>query len=197
MVNEHDDLALTLIELERLEAERKLRSIPAPLLETTWVLDAQVEAVVDALLIATATGDDRAYAHARHTGEWAARIAGELDFAPSAPFVRRCGVLADVDPAIVERVREVRECAPFVRAFQELRVGQGRAEVQTAALIIAVAEEFDSLIFACDEDDRYSPGDALRMMRNCADDHTTPIVQALLRAIRNAPADLVEHAHVA
>lgn len=125
-------LGLTLATLERLEAERRLRAIPAGLLESSWALEAQTEAVIEALLAAS-TQDERACAHARHVGEWAARIAAELPFAPGPGYVRRCGVLADVDRVVLERVREARECAPVVRAFQRLRMAdEGLATKSTA-----------------------------------------------------------------
>lgn len=185
------DLSLTLAELDRLETERKLRAIPAAVLGATWVLDAQVEAVIDALLIANTAHDEWSYAHARHTGEWAARIAAQLAFAPAPCFARRCGVLAEIDPAVIERVREVRECAPVAREFQEMRVGEAAADMHAATVIVAVAEEFDSLIFAADDNRRHSPNDALRVMRYCADVRTLPIIEALLRAIRTASCDLL------
>lgn len=188
-----EDLAATLATLERLEAERKLRSIPAPLLESSWALEAQTEAVVDALLAALAGGNDREYAHARHVGEWCARIAAELPCAPAPAFLRRCGVLADTDPAVLERIREVRDCAPVVRSFQRMQLcADTIGGIDSAgARIIAVAEEFDSALFAADEERRYSPGDALRMLIQTADEHTRPIVEALRRALRNAPATLL------
>ena len=60
---------LTLHELTRLEAERKLQALPAAVLETAWVREAQIEAVIDAVL-AVAFGDDtQALARARHAGD--------------------------------------------------------------------------------------------------------------------------------
>ena len=44
------DTELTLHELSRLEAQRKLRDLPAAVLETAWVREAQIEAVIDAVL---------------------------------------------------------------------------------------------------------------------------------------------------
>ena len=182
-------MSLTLGELERLEAERKLRSIPAVILDSTWVLHAQEEAVIDAVLLATTAGDNRAYAHARHTGEWAARIATELPGSPAAEFMRRCGVLADANPAALERIREVRDCTRVVRAFQHMRLGgDASPDVVVPALIIAIADEFDLRIFEDLDAERYSPNNALRIMQRSAEARTTPIVQALLRAVRNGPA---------
>lgn len=183
---ENRSLDLAIATVDRLEAERRLRSLPPNLLESAWALEAQAEAVVDALLVATAQGE-RGYAHARHVGEWAARIVAELSFAPSSAYMRRCGVLADIDPAIVERVREIRECAPVVRAFQRLRMAvEGPGEIRTAALIVAVADEFDTLVFDCDDEHRHSPNDALRMMIRCANDEGRPIVDALRRSTLKA-----------
>ena len=179
------DYASTIATLERLEAERKLRCIPAELLESTWASEAQIEAVIDAILLATMVGDGRAYAHARHVGEWAARIAAEVPDAPSPAYIRRCGVLAAVDPAVLERVREVRDYAPVVRMLRRLRMYDiDIADVRTEALIVAVADEFDLLTFACDDELRYSPKDALRIMARRANDERHAIVSALLRAVR-------------
>lgn len=179
------NLDLTLATLERLEATRRLQSIPAALLESSWALEAQTEAVIDALLAVTAAGD-RAYAHARHVGEWAARIAANLPCAPNTAFMRRCGALADLDPATLERVREVRDCAPVVREYQRLRMRlEAPDEIRTAALIVAVADEFDSLIFDCDDEDRHSPNDALRVMTACADTESRDIVAALGSAAKH------------
>lgn len=174
---------ITIFELDRLEAERKLRSIPASLLESCWARETQIEAVIDAILIAATCEDANAYAHARHVGEWAARIAAELPRAPSPAFMRRCGVLAGVDPAILARLPEVRKCAPVVRAFQRLRMGGNRgAETRTAALIVAVADEFESLLG--ERGGQRGAANAMRAIARCADDESREIVQALLRAAR-------------
>jgi hypothetical protein len=51
------DTELTLHELERLEAQRKLRDLPAALVETAWVREAQIEAVIDAVLVVALGAD--------------------------------------------------------------------------------------------------------------------------------------------
>ncbi len=173
---------ITMFELDRLEAERKLRTIPGSLLESCWARDTQIEAVIDAILVTTC-GNAGTYAHARHVGEWAARIATELPFAPSPAFMRRCGVLAGSDPAMLARLPEVREYAPIVRAFQRLRMGgNGGRETRTAALIVAIADEFESLLSECNG--QRGAADAMRVVARCADDESREIVQALLRAAR-------------
>jgi hypothetical protein len=178
-----DDLNGMLATLDRLEAQRKLKSIPAAILETVWVTDAQVEAVIDAVLVAVTAGNGHALVHARHTGEWASRIAAELPHAPSPAFMRRCGVLAQVDPATLQRIRELREYAPVVH---ELQHGIDSAP----AHIIAIAAAFDALLVAADPEDRYAPSDALRIILKSANPRTRPIAEALRRACRNAPAHL-------
>jgi HD-GYP domain-containing protein (c-di-GMP phosphodiesterase class II) len=178
-----DDLSGVLATLDRLEAQRRLKSIPAVILETSWVLDAHIEAVIDAVLVAVTAGDDRAFAHARHTGEWASRIAAELPQAPSPPFMRRCGVLAQADPAVLSRIRELREYAVAIHEFQH-------GIDSTAARILTVAAAFDSLIFAADPEQRYAPSDALRMLLQSAHPGAREIVAALRRACRNAPEHL-------
>ncbi|HLI94647.1 MAG TPA: hypothetical protein VKT72_01015 [Candidatus Baltobacteraceae bacterium] len=178
-----DELSAAPAILDRLEAQRKLKSIPAVLLESAWVLEVQVEAVIDAVLVATTGGSDQAAAHARHTGEWASRIAAELPHAPGPAFMRRCGVLAQIDSAILARVRELREYASAVRDFQH-----GGDSI--AAHILAVAAAFDSLIVAASPEERYPPSDALRMISQSADETTRSVVEALRRACRNAPEHL-------
>ena len=89
------DTELTLHELERLEAQRKLRDLPAAIVETAWVREAQIEAVIDAVL--TVALGAEATAHARHAGEWCARIAAALPNGPDPSLARRVGVLGDID----------------------------------------------------------------------------------------------------
>lgn len=179
-----NDSDLVLTELRRLEAERKLRTLPRALLESSWANEAQIEAVVDAVLTCATAADARALAHARHVGEWAARIACHLPEAPSLPFMRRFGVLADVEPAVLESLPEVRDLAPAVREFQYVRMGEV-AEPHVATLIVAVADEFDSLIENANRDARMSARDALHYMQRSAKPNTMPIVQALRHACRS------------
>lgn len=179
------NVELALATADRLEAQRRLRSIPADLLESAWARDAQTEAVIDALLVSSTASDGRMYVHARSVGEWAARIAAALPCAPSPAFMRRCGVLADMDPSVLERLPEVRYCAPVVRAFQRLRLsGEDGAEVRSAAIIVAVADEFDSLL--SEDDCHRGAADAMRTMVRCANEKTREVVHALLRAARAA-----------
>lgn len=178
-----EDLALTLSTLDRLEAERKLRSMPASLLESSWARATQREAVIDALLTVLTSGSPSAYAHARHVGEWSARIAQHVVSGPDASFLRCCGVLSQMDPGVLERLPEVRKFAPVVRTFQSIRMGQDATGgiARRAALIVCVADEFDSLAFGS-ADARLSPSDAFRIMERSATDEILPIVQALRKA---------------
>jgi hypothetical protein len=178
-----DDLSALLTTLERLEAERKLRSMPSAVLETAWVLDAQVEAVIDAVLVVATAGDHRAFAHARHTGEWASRIAAEVPDGPDPSHMRRSGALAGIDPALLARIPELREYAAAVTAFQS-------SADSASAKIIAAASAFDELIAAPDAAARYAPGDALRMLCQSATPRTRGVIDALRRACRNAPEHL-------
>lgn len=184
-----DDVGLTLATLDRLEAERKLRVMPTEFLECGWALEAQREAVIDALLTASTASRPSDYIHARHVGEWSARIAQRTDSALHASFMRRCGVLAEIDPDVLDRLPEVREFAMVVRAYQSIRIGEDMTDgiARTAALIVAVADEFDSLAFEPDIERRCSPNDAIRMMSRCAEEKNRAIVQALMRAVREAP----------
>ncbi len=143
-------------------------------------MESQAEAVLDAVLLALTAGNTRAYARARHVGEWCARMAAELPSAPAAAFMRRCGVLARLDPRAFDCIAELREYAPVVRAFQ-------RGAECTETRVIAVAEEFDSLVFDRAKDHRCAPSDALRMLIRSADEGGKPIIDALRKAMRNAP----------
>lgn len=186
-------LEFTLRVLDRLEGERKLRAIPKALLESAWASEAQTEAVIDALLTATSVGKPGAYGHARQVGEWAARIGVHVANAPSPAFLRRCGVLADVDPWVLERLAEVREFASTVRAYQSMRIGApvGDGPQRTAARIILVADEFDSLAMGADVT---PPAEALRIMQRHATAEVRPFVSALLQAVKSARGGLVASA---
>lgn len=175
-----DDVIFALSEIERREAERKAKVIPEQLL-AAWALESQTEAVIDALLAAWTHDAPQSAVHARHVGEWAARIAAELSCAPSPAFMRRCAVLANLNPAILETLPEVRDCAPVVRAFQGARMQKaGNGELRSAALIVAVADEFQSLLD--ERSERRGASDAMRVMVQCSDEESREIVHALLRA---------------
>lgn len=163
--------------------------MPAEMLESSWARDVQTEAVIDALLVFSTAADTRMYVHARNVGEWAARIAAKLPCAPSPAFMRRCGVLSEVDPAILERLPETRDVALAVRAFQEIRMAEDTIHgvARIAALIVCVAQEFDSLAFGA-PDRRVSASDALRMLQRTASNETREVVRALALVLRAAPS---------
>lgn len=162
------DNELTLHELNRLEAERKLRALPEAILETAWVREAQIEAVIDAVLV-VGLSDPRALARARHTGEWAARIAAGLPAGPDPASARRAGALFDIEPATLERIPELQRFAKRGQAW----------------LIASVAREFETRITP-DEHGRYhSPRAVLQAMRANADAATRPIVEALEHAVQS------------
>jgi hypothetical protein len=180
------DEELTLHELRRLEAERKLRAIPAQVLETAWVLDAQIEAVIDAVLAVTYAGDAAAYAHARHVGEWCARIASVLPtFGPGPQFARRVGLLADLDPSVLERIPELKHLAPGVRHYQALAM-QETVEAGTISMIVATADEFDSRIKSNANGYMPPPGAVLRLMSKNASDVSRPVIEALSEVVRSS-----------
>jgi hypothetical protein len=163
------DDELTLHELARLEAERKARTLPATILETAWVREAQIEAVIDAVLV-VGLGDARAVARARHTGEWAAKIAAALPEGVDPALARRVGALLDVETSVLERIPELRHIAKRGQAW----------------LVACVAREFETRI-APDERGRYqSPRAVLQAMRANADAESRPIVEALERAVQPA-----------
>jgi hypothetical protein len=163
------DDELTLHELARLEAERKLRSLPAGVLETSWVREAQIEAVIDAVLVVGLRGAGP-IALARHTGEWCARIAAALPDGPDPSLARRVGVLSDIEPATLERIAELRHI-PI------------RAKSALLASIAQVAREFATRIEPDERGHVTSPHVVLRAMTAKADAHTRPIVEALQAAL--------------
>lgn len=172
------DEELTLRELRRLEAERMLRGIPKVILDTVWVRDAQIEAVIDAVLAVTVGGDVRAIARARNGGEWCARIASALSYAPGPGLARRVGVLRDVDPAALARIAELEHLSSYVSDYQAYALGAA-PDPRTLSLIVAVADEFDARIAPDDEGRCTSPASALRAMLANATESTRPIVEAL------------------
>ncbi len=173
------DDELTLHELRRLEAERKLRAIPAELLDVAWVREAQIEAVIDAVLAVTIGGDAAAVAQARHVGEWCARIAASLPYGPEPAFARRVGVLADVDPTALERIPELRNVAPHVADYQHLAMEAFDGEPRVLSIVVAVASEFDARI----SEEQRSASSVLRSMLADAAPAYRAIVQALADAI--------------
>ena len=176
------DDELTLRELQRLEAERRLLSIPEGVLETAWVRSAQVEAVIDAVLAVTFGADAAAYAQARHVGEWCFRIAGGLAYGPDPAFARRVGVLCDVDPVALERIRELRHMATYVREYQCYAM-KGAENPRTLSVIVAVADEFATRIAQDDRGCGVSPHSVLRTMTKRADETSKPVLEALMNVV--------------
>lgn len=173
------DTELTLHELTRLEAQRKLRALPEALLETAWVREAQIEAVIDAVLTVAFSGNADALAHTRHTGEWCARIAAALPGAPDPSLARRVGVLSAIDADVLDRIAELRHIARYSREGQ-------------LKLIASVAREFDARISPDEFGRCTSPPIILRAMLANADDVARPIVAALQATLHRA-----RHARVA
>ncbi len=178
------DEELTLDELRRLEAARKLRSIPAEVLETAWVQEAQIEAVLDAVLAVTFGGDVEAIAHARHTGEWCARIAAALPYGPDPAIARRVGALADAAPSVLERIPELQYLAGYVRDYQAYAI-EGAKEPRTISVIVETASEFDARIMPDECGSSPSPAAVLRAMLANADVASRPIIEALADAVHS------------
>lgn len=135
------DEELTLHELKRLEAERKLRSIPADILDTAWVRDAQIEAVIDAVLAVQYSRKPLAYAHARHVGEWCARIAEKLAKGPNPVIARRVGVLANVDAEAISQLPELQSLSIHVRDYQTA-TNDDELQRSIMSTIVSVADDF-------------------------------------------------------
>ncbi len=174
------DDELTRHELDRLEAQRKLQAIPSEILETAWVREAQIEAVVDALLTVGSGGDVRVQARARRTGEWCARIAAQLLAGDPADF-RRAGVLKNIAPGLLEQIPELAHLSAYVRDYQAVSAGKPGGRL-TPGHIIAVADEFDARIDALDECD-VSPREVLDGMLGGAQPARRGIVEALAAAL--------------
>ncbi|MHB8148227.1 MAG: hypothetical protein ACYDGM_13345 [Vulcanimicrobiaceae bacterium] len=176
------DEELTLRELGRLEAERKLRTIGPGVLETAWVREAQIEAVIDAVLAVSVGGDVPAYARAREVGEWSARIAAALEDGPDPAVARRVGALRDADPAALERIAELHGLADFVREYQHYAIEHGR-NAGIIVLIAIVADEFAQRISP--DRDGHSPSASLvlEVMRARSEGALRPIVAALSIAV--------------
>jgi len=172
------DTELTLHELGRLEAQRKLRDLPAAIVETAWVREAQIEAVIDAVLAVALGGDAAATARARHAGEWSARIATALPGGPDPSLARRVGVLSEIDSAFLERIAELRHIARYNDGSQP-------------RLIARVARAFDERISPNEHGRCSSPQAVLRAMRANADDAARPIVEALESVLHTASHALV------
>ena len=163
------------------EAERKLLAIPAAILEQAWRREAQIEAVIDAVLHTTFGGDPDGYAQARHVGEWCARIAMELPYGPDRSFARRVGVLRDIDPDILAALPETAIFVDHVREYQGLHVGA--VAERTMSHIVAVADEFASTITPGANGVSFSPRRALAIMKAGATSSNAAIIDALERAI--------------
>ncbi len=127
-------------------------------------------------------GDAAAYAHARHVGEWCARIAGSLACGPDRQLARRVGVLAGADPAALERIDELVRYAPFVRDYQSWVMLETK-NPRTTSLIVSVADEFDTRVARSGKGNEASPSAALRSMAAQADEAQRPIVEALSIAV--------------
>lgn len=184
------DEELTLRELGRLENERKLRSIPGHVLETTWVREAQIEAVIDAVLAATFSGSPESLVHARHVGEWCARIAAGIEFGPDPSFARRVGVLADIDPGVLEMLPELECFTASVRAYQQVSV-TGYNIPSATTLIVHVADEFARRLNRYEHHNGPSPSAVMIGMLTESNEGTRVSVEALqavlhLRHIRVA-----------
>ena len=178
------DEQLTLREVRRLEAERKLQSIPEAVLETAWVREAQVEAVIDAVLSVTVGGEARAYAHARHVGQWCARMAAGLPSGPDPVLARRVGVLADVDPAVLDRVDEVAHLAPYVRDYQAAALDPPET-ASVMSIMVMVAAEFEQRLATCRYGTYATPLAVLRTMMASGTSVSAPVLDALSRTLKS------------
>ena len=177
-------LMITILNRRRLEAERKLRSLPESVLEIAWIREAQVEAVVDAVLAVTYAGNAAAYAHARHMGEWCARIAKNLTFGPDPSFARRVGVLAEADPQLLSTLPELEAFSIYVRAYQTARME--REDATVLSLVMIAADEFERCISAFASGHGPSPKSVLVSMLQHSSQKMAAVFEALERAVQRA-----------
>jgi len=175
------DEQVTLRELTRLEAARKLETLPEGVLEVAWVREAQVEAVIDAIVAVAYRGDVGAISHARHVGEWCARIAVALDEGPDPSFARRVGVLCDVDPDALDQIAEVRHLSDSVRAYQDDAMMSG-PNSNLFSIIVSVANEFDERISPGPSGHTRSATLVLQSMKASSHGARAQVVEALDRA---------------
>jgi len=168
------------------ETERKLLAIPAAILELAWRREAQVEAVVDAVLHSTFVDDQKSYAQARRVGEWCARLAVALPYGPDPSFARRVGVLREIAPSLLERLPETQPIAAVVRMCQKQSLSKD-IDAPTIALIVAAAEEFETCITPNSDGFSISPKRAITIMKAGATASNASVIAALECAIAGAP----------
>jgi|GEM_PF-4764062 hypothetical protein len=106
------------------------------------------DVMADVISAITCMGDPRAWAHARHVAAWAARLGSYFPEAGDPVVLRRCGMLLEVEPRVLETVSMLRPCAPVVAEFQAFALGaMTHRRPSPATGILAVADEFDRLVF--------------------------------------------------
>lgn len=163
----------------RLESERKLRALPSDFLAVAWVQRAQVEAVIDAVLVTAHGPYEAAISHARRVGEWCARIAGQINAGPNPEIARRVGVLADVSPATLLRIPELCHLADHVADFQRASICNAQGTAHILTMIVSVATEFDERM----RHEKRSASTILRAMLREARAERCEVVGALHKAL--------------
>ena len=176
------DQEITLNELRRLEAERKLRTIPRSALETAWAREAQIEAVIDAVLAIHFASSPGALAHIRHVGEWCARIATAIDATVDSVVARRVGVLSAIDPTALRVIPELVRYETFVREYQLFRSGT-EGIPSPMSLIVRTADEFSHHVAIWAAQRNESLAATLSRMVNESSSAERPVVEALVKAV--------------
>ncbi|MHB8145658.1 MAG: hypothetical protein ACYDGM_00150, partial [Vulcanimicrobiaceae bacterium] len=89
----------------------------------------------------------------------------------------------DVDPAALERIREVRHLAPYVREYQDFAM-KGAENPRTMTVIVAVADEFATCLSPDEYGRSPSPNAVLNSMVARADETSRPVIEALMSVLR-------------
>ncbi len=159
-----------------------MQAVGSLALETGCVREAQIEAVIDAVILSAFREFPDAAAHLRQVGAWCARIAARLSYGPDPEFARRVGVLSEIDPGLLAALPELRVFAGYVAGYQSMAVA-GESDPQCLALIVLVADEFTRRVTAFEAGLGDSPAAAARAMLGGAVGATVPIVEALVQAL--------------
>lgn len=148
--------------------------------------EACTDEIVALLMRVSARNDGALYSHARRAGVWAQEIAEHLPFAPDATLMRRCGTLADLDPAVVAQIPELGpRCARILAAFQEVAIfGNDSDDEMVAVRIIQIARCFDEFLFP-GYGAALGPQEALELLRRTFP-RNGDIIDALSTGFRSA-----------
>ncbi len=149
--------------------------------------EALIERAIDVLLAEATGGDVWQRQHLRRTGEFAKRIAEELDGAFSAQFIRRCALLSGIPPRVLNLIPELRGFARVVAYCQEPEATpSGDPLLIITRAIVEVSDAFDRMIDDQDHRSRFTPAAALDALY-AHPRYSRAIVEALAHALHGTP----------